>query len=309
MGSADAILHEAVEDIRSMRVRGAAAIATSAAKALATYVGAAQGDIEAVRQAARKGAKTLAASRPTAVSLRHGLSPVVAAVAGALKADDAKVAATAAARAFAQEVKASEAAIAAKGAAALRAGERVMTHCHSSTVVAILGRAQLEGKHVEVFATETRPFRQGLLTAKWLREAGVETTLVVDSAALHMLRTESIDRVLVGADTVARDGSLFNKIGTSQVALGAHTEGIPFWSAASWIKFSAQSPEAVVVEERDVAEVVAAKDLPKGVVVRNPVFDRTPGEHVGGYLTEEGLLPPRQAVENAMRRLPPEMVL
>src|SRR5688500_3375140 len=103
MGSGDAILHEAVEDIRSMRVRGAAAIATSAAKALAAYVGACTGDLEAVREAARNGAKALASSRPTAVSLRHGLAPVVAAVASGGSAPDAKAAATAAARAFAQE--------------------------------------------------------------------------------------------------------------------------------------------------------------------------------------------------------------
>ena len=301
-------LQETVEDIRSMRVRGAAAIAVSAAKALAAHVGATLGDMQAVRAATKQGAQALAASRPTAVSLRHGLTPVVSAVAAAADPTHARSAALDAATRFAAEVKASEAAIAKHGASAIKGGERILTHCHSSTVVAILAKAHQDGKAIEVFATETRPFRQGLTTARWLREADVPTTLIVDSAVLHTLRTESIDRVLVGADTVARDGSLFNKIGTSQVALGASSEGVPFFSAASWIKFSPHGPDAVVVEERDAGEVAAAADLPKGTAVRNQVFDRTPPGHVASYVTEEGLLQPRQAVESALRRLPAEMI-
>ncbi|MCA1818992.1 MAG: translation initiation factor eIF-2B [Thermoplasmatota archaeon] len=300
---ASAPLLAAVEDIRAMRVRGAAAIACAAAKALAASVAATPGDLPAIQSAAREGAATLLASRPTAVSLRHGLAPILAAVSAAAGPDQARHAALEAAASFAAEVKASEKAIARHGATAIRSGERILTHCHSATVVSVLAAAQEQGKAPQVFATETRPFRQGLVTARWLREAGVATTLVVDSAALHVLRTEDIDRVLVGADTVAGDGSLFNKIGTSQVALGAHAEEVPFWSAASWIKFTPDAPGAVVVEERASDEVAAAADIPAGLRIRNPVFDRTPPEHVTGFVTEEGLVPPRDAVAAALRRL------
>jgi ribose 1,5-bisphosphate isomerase len=299
-------LQATVDDIRAMRVRGAAPLAVAAAKALAQHVAGSSGDLEAVRQAARSGAELLLASRPTAMSLRHGIAAVADPVARAGSAEAARHAAAEAGAAFARAVKASEAAIAKHGAEAIRDGERILTHCHSSTVVSILARAHEEGKGIEVYATETRPFRQGLTTTRWLREAGVPTTLVVDGAALRILQTEGVRRVLVGADTVARDGSLFNKVGTSLVALAAHSEGVPFWCAASWIKFSDQAPDAVVVEERDAAEVVPPGEVPPGARVRNPVFDRTPPERITGFVTESGLLPPRQAVEAALHRLSAE---
>ena len=289
-----------------MRVRGAAPLAVAAAKALAQHVAGASGDLESVRKATRAGADLLMASRPTAVSLRHGLAAVVGPVMRASAAEAARHAALEAGAGFARDVKASEAAIAKHGADAIRRGERILTHCHSSTVVSILARAHEAGKGIEVFATETRPFRQGLTTTRWLREAGVPTTLIVDGAALRILQTEGVQRVLVGADTVARDGSLFNKVGTSLVALAAHSEGVPFWCAASWIKFTDQAPDAVVVEERDIAEVVPPADVPPGARVRNPVFDRTPPDRITGFVTENGLLPPRQAVEAALHRLAAE---
>lgn len=307
MGLAPSSLVATVEDIRAMRVRGAAPIACAAAKALAAHTAAAAGDLAAVRAATREGAAQLAASRPTAVSLRHGLAPVVAAVAEAPHAEAARHAALEAARRFVADVKAGEQAIAKAGAAAIEHGERILTHCHSSTVVAILAKAHADGKGIQVYSTETRPFGQGLTTTRWLREAGVPTTLIVDSAALHVMRTESIDRVLVGADTVTRDGSLFNKVGTSQVALGAKSQDIPFWCAAAWIKFSSDAPESVVVEERDAAEVVAPAQLPPGARIRNPVFDRTPPEHIRGFVTEHGLKTPSEAVAAALAHLQPRL--
>jgi ribose 1,5-bisphosphate isomerase len=302
-------LQDIVDDIRAMRIRGAAPIATAAAKALAEHVTKAQGDQGEVQAATRQAARALLASRPTAVSLRHAVLQVAA---PALKATSAKLARDAAAKAaatFVQDVKRSEEAIASTGALMLRPAERILTHCHSSTVVALLAKAHETGKDLHVYATETRPFGQGLTTAKWLAQAGITTTLIVDSAALHMLRTESIDRVLVGADTVTKEGSLYNKVGTSLMALAARSEEVPFWSAASWIKFTPQQPEEIPVEERDEAEVVGDDRRPEGVAVRNPVFDRTPPEHIAGFVTEEGPQKPADAVRRALKRLPKEVAL
>ncbi|MEK6976497.1 MAG: S-methyl-5-thioribose-1-phosphate isomerase [Candidatus Thermoplasmatota archaeon] len=291
--------------IRSMQVRGAAAIGIAAAQALATHV---QTLPEArVVAGARKAARTLDAARPTAVTLHNALGQVLAAIQDA-SPSDRKGAATRAAESIAHDAAVSRQAIAKHGARRIPDGAVVLTHCHSSTAVAILARAQSDGKAVEVIATETRPFRQGLRTVRDLHEAGLRVSLIVDSAVAHTLATRDIDLVLVGADTVARDGSLFNKIGTAGVAALAHARDVPFLSAAAASKFTARAPSKVPVEQRDASEVVSPKEVPRGVRVLNPVFDRTAPDLIASYVTEAGLLKPTQAVRRNRPKVPREEV-
>ncbi len=291
-----------------MRIRGAAAIAQAGATALADHVRGLAGKPASVLAKARKAARALDAARPTAVSLHNGLGWVLAAVGAEASAGAMQQAARDAARLVATEIAASRESIAAHGARHLKDGDVVLTHCHSTTVVAVLQAAHEAGKTLEVIATETRPFRQGLRTVKALQESGIETALVVDSAVEHMLQTRDIDAVLVGADTVARDGSLFNKIGTAGVARLAEAHEVPLYSAAGLHKFSLRPADDVPIEERDGKEVADPKEVPRGVRVLNPVFDRTGPGLVSAYVTEEGLASPKNAVARNRRRLPPEKV-
>lgn len=299
---------ETIEGIRSMDIRGAAVIGEAAAQALADHVQTVAGKPAGLLAAARKAARSLDAARPTAISLHNALGWVLEAMAGESEASAMKAAARRAAERVSSEVAASRKSIAAAGARHLRDAEVVLTHCHSSTVVAVLAAAHKENPALEAIATETRPFRQGLRTVAALRQAGLETALIVDSAVEHVLATRDIDAVLVGADTVARDGSLFNKIGTAGVAALAQAHDVPVYSAAGLHKFSLRAPDDVVIEERAASEVVAANEVPAGVRVLNPVFDRTAPVRISSYVTEDGLASPRKAVARNLPRLPPEEV-
>ncbi|MHB1262294.1 MAG: translation initiation factor eIF-2B [Thermoplasmatota archaeon] len=299
-------LLETIEGIRSMGIRGAAAIGEAAAKALADHVRTSSGTPAATLASARKAARALDAARPTAVSLHNALGWVLEATAAESTAPAMKAAASEAAARVAREVAMSRQAIAAAGARHLRGAEVVLTHCHSSTVVAVLAAAHQSDAALEVIATETRPFRQGLRTVAALREAGVETALIVDSAVEHVLATRDIDAVVVGADTVARDGSLFNKIGTAGVAALAQMHGVPVYSAAGLHKFSQRPPGDVAIEERAPSEVASPKEVPAGVRIFNPVFDRTEPGRISSYITEEGLASPRKAVALNLPKLPSE---
>lgn len=286
-----------------MRIRGAAAIGCSAAQALADHVVTAAGGLEALRQAVVAGAERLRATRPTAVSLRHALAPVVAAVFAAPDPEVARRDAREAAGVFAGRVRAAQEEIARLGADLLPAGARVLTHCHSTAVVDILAAAYHAGRCIEVWTDETRPFWQGRITSRALAEAGIPVTLMVDSAAHSALTRLDIDHVLVGADTVAGDGSLFNKVGTAAVALSAQECGVPFHAAAATYKFTSEPAGSIRIEERDPDEVAAPGERAAGVRVWNPVFDRTPPDRVTAYITEKGVLPPMEAVRAALADL------
>lgn len=137
-------------------------------------------------------------------------------------------------------------------------------------------KASKQGKDIRVYATESRPWGQGYLTVAALAEAGVDTTLIIDSAVHSVMK--DVDRVFVGADTVTSSGDLVNKIGTSQIALCAREARTEFNVCAESFKFSPKTlrGENVVIEERDASEITGGRDLPDGVKVFNPVFDLTP---------------------------------
>lgn len=297
---------QAFAAIRSMKIRGAASIGLNAARSLAEHVQGLQGTPAQVWQRTLTAARLLDSARPTAVSLHNCLGWILAGVKPEATVAGQKRAARETERLVADEVKTSREAIARHGARHVKDGDVVLTHCNSSTVVAILREAKNEGRVVEVIATETRPFRQGIITVTALRTAGLECALVVDSAVDHVLSTRDVDLVLVGADAVTADGSLYNKIGTAGVAALAGLHDVPFYAAAGLHKFSVK--REVPIEHRSAKEIIKPGEVPRGVRVLNPVFDRTPPNRIDGYVTERGLESPAKAVQRNLRTLPPEGV-
>ncbi|MHB8586821.1 MAG: S-methyl-5-thioribose-1-phosphate isomerase [Thermoplasmatota archaeon] len=280
-----AAVEAVARDIETMRVRGAGAIARAGAIALGSVSDPAAFEATFAR---------LLQTRPTAVSLRNALEFVRIRAQGGVAPPGAvsALSMTAAKEAGVEFARRSEAAVAAigrLGAERIRDGGRYLTHCNSQAAVAVFRAAHEQGKRFEVVATETRPFRQGLITVRNLRDAGIErVALAVDGAAFSLLA--GMDAVVVGADTIAANGDVINKIGTSAVALAARERGLPFFVGAETYKVDLEARDGAVVpiEEREAVEVVAPSELPPGVRVLNPVFDVTPGRWVKEFFTESG---------------------
>jgi ribose 1,5-bisphosphate isomerase len=288
------ILLSVQHDIASMKTRGAGEIGKQAAAALASaaeaYTGTALASFQSEITAA---AKLLASARPTAVSLRNGLNFVLDAAMHAKNIDEAKRLTRKRATEFGERVDSAKAKIATEGARLLHARTAILTHCNSSAAIGVLAAATRQGKKIRVYSTETRPFRQGLITSRALHDAGVDVTLIVDSAALHVMESEKVDALVIGADAVAADGSLYNKIGTKLVTLAAKSLKIPVYVCAETYKFSPYTlaGEKVVIEERAPTEIVDPAEIP-GVKIHNPVFDRTPPDQITSYVTELGIVKP-----------------
>ena len=193
------------------------------------------------------------------------------------------------------------------GANLIKDGSTILTHCHSSTVEGIIKRAS-EIKDISVFCTETRPLFQGRITAKNLSRAGVDVTMIVDSAVGYFIK--DIDIVLVGADVVTSRGTLINKIGTSTIAMLAYENKVPFYSACELWKFDQSTRWGIErkIEERTISELL--KDLRgkekkefEKIKILNPSFDATDDRYINGYITEEGVISPQDIARIAEKSL------
>ncbi|MDL0143380.1 ribose 1,5-bisphosphate isomerase, partial [Halobacterium salinarum] len=211
---------------------------------------------------------------------------------------------TDAADAFRQQLDRAQDDLGAIGANRLRDGDTVMTHCHSTDALACVKAALDDGKHIEAVVKETRPRKQGHITADQLREWGVPVTLIVDNAGRRYL--DAVDHVLVGADSIAADGSVINKIGTSMLAVVARERGVPVMVAAQTLKLHPDTltGNTVEIEMRDETEVLAAADRHQlgAPDVENPAFDVTPPRYVDAIVTERGQFPP-ESIVTLMREL------
>ena len=304
-----------VDAIKELAVRGAPAIGVAGAAAVALWAqeaaaGAADaGEGAAYRDALGRAAETVASARPTAVNLRWAAER---ARDGALRALDGGATPSEVAEALFDQVKRMEAedeaanrAIGAHGAALLRPGSRVLTHCNAGslataffgTALGVVYAAAAQGKIERVYADETRPVGQGARLTAWeLARAGVPCTLVCDNMAASLMARGEVDAVVVGADRIAANGDVANKIGTYGVAVLARHHGVPFYVAAptSTIDASVADGAGIPIEERDPAEV-----LPQplaGVEVWNPAFDVTPAALVTRIVTERGAFEPGSLV-------------
>ena len=285
---------EAAEDIRSMRVRGAALIGRHAAKALGRFADQWDGAEPALDRAA----EALIAARPTAVSLPNAVRFVVR---EAKAAGGTPQALRQAADGFVQRAQAALGDIGRHGAPLVPEGGMVLTICNSQGALAPLFEAARQGRRFSVVALETRPWRQGLLTVAQLHKEGIDASLAVDSAMWTLLQDAAL--VLTGADSVARNGDVVNKVGTGALAVLARERGVPLHVCAESFKLDARAATGgdVVIEERETTEVVKPGEVPDGVRIRNPVFDVTPAACVTSYVTEAGVLT-RDALLDAARR-------
>jgi ribose 1,5-bisphosphate isomerase len=188
------------------------------------------------------------------------------------------------------------------GSRRVRDGNTILTHCHSSTVSATLVEAHRRGERFKVIVTETRPKFQGRITAKEMVEAGIDTTMIVDSAARHIMK--EIDFVVVGSDAITSEGNVINKVGTSQVALAASEARVPFYVVSTLLKFDPVTiyGEYEAIEERETGEIWEVP--PKGLKLRNPAFDVTRRDYIHGIITEEGVISPHSVLEAVHRHYP-----
>jgi ribose 1,5-bisphosphate isomerase len=291
-------VHATAEKIKRMEIRGAGRIARAAAEALRAHARDLEArDLGEFRKGMEEAAGLLLATRPTAVSLPNAVHLIMAPLGKAEDPDSARDGVIRAADQFIRSSKGAVERIGEIGAHHIADGEVVLTHCNSEAALSCILTAARQGKDFQVFATEVRPGNQGLLTLKTLSDAGIPTHYIVDSAVRHFINR--IDRVFVGADAVAVNGAVVNKIGTSQVALAAHEARTPFIVAAETYKFAPRTTlgELVEIEERAGDEVLPPAEAARlpGVTVHNPVFDVTPAAYIDLIVTEEGAIPPSLA--------------
>ncbi len=295
--------------IRSMEIRGAAEIARKAAEALKQDAEAYRGnDLNEFRDQLNAARETLLASRPTAVSLWNGVHSVFKGASDVGDIEELRKLIVTNADTFVRRTREAIDIIGKVGSRRIRDGDSVLTHCNSKAALAAIIQAHKEGKKIDVFATESRPWRQGLLTVKDFSAAGIDATLIVDSAMRWLMKR--IDIVVVGADTVCSNGAVVNKIGTSQMALAAHEARVPVMVCAETFKFSARTMygELVEIEERESTEVVKPGEIPPGTKILNPVFDATPPEYIDAIVTELGVIPPYAAYEIIVKELGQEFL-
>jgi len=297
-------LEATAERIASMEIRGAATIAGAAAEALAAQARASDAaDPAGFRREHRRAGRRLYDTRPTAVSLPNALRYVLDRMDGDSVAE-LRDSVVDAAEAFQTRLDRAQTDLGEIGANRLRDGDTVMTHCHSTDALACVEAAVEQGKELSAVVKETRPRNQGHITAEQLRAAGVDVTLIVDSAARRYL--DEVDHVLVGADSIAADGSVVNKIGTSGLAVNARERGVPIVVAAQTIKLHPETltGQTVEIEMRAETEVVDDETRAEigGVAVENPAFDVTPPRYVDAIVTESGQFPP-ETIVTLMREL------
>jgi len=189
------------------------------------------------------------------------------------------------------------------GAELVPDGKTVLTHCNAGalatagygTALGVIRAAIESGKKIDVFADETRPFLQGSRLTVWeLQHDGIDATLITDNMAGHFLRSGRIGCVVVGADRIAANGDVANKIGTYSVAVLAKENGVPFYVAApvSTLDLTLSHGDLIPIEERassEVTQVFGKQVAPKNTAVRNPAFDVTPNRYVTAIITERGV--------------------
>ena len=314
--------HEVAEAISSMVVRGAPAI--GAAAAFGMVLAARQSDSQgraALLADLQAAASVLCKARPTAVNLAWAVARLLRRAEGEGGATTIPSALLDEAQRLADEDVEINRRMGAYGAALIQDGDTVLHHCNTGalaavdygTALGVIRTAHEQGKHVHVLVDETRPRLQGARLTAWeLLQYGVPFTLIADNAAGHFMRTGQVDIVMVGADRVATNGDVANKIGTYKLAVVAQANGIPFYPVVptSTVDLSLATGDDIPIEERPPEEITdliyqGRPVAPQGVHAANPAFDVTPYRYVTGIVTECGVAYPpldaslQKAVEGA----------
>ena len=320
---------ESAAAIRDMIVRGAPAIAATAAYGLAQGARAFRGrSLDGFARQIERVFQTLKAARPTAVDPANAMNQILKAMRAGQTVEEQQALALAAAEQFAEEDVRHCKAIGQHGARLIHNGSRVLTHCNAGwlacvdigTATAPMYAAQALGRKFHVFCDETRPRSQGATLTAWeLAQQGVAHDIIADNAAGHLMQRGEIDLLIVGSDrTLGRTGEVANKIGTYSKAVLAARHGIPFYVAIplSTIDWNLKSGQAIPIEQRDESEVLGAWGAisnPKSQIrnpksgqrayvrvanptsgARNPAFDVTPAELITGIITPVGIFKPQE---------------
>jgi methylthioribose-1-phosphate isomerase len=298
---AEAITTMVIRGAPAIGAAGAFGIALAALQSKATTPQALDADLE-------EAAKVLKAARPTAVNLSWGVERVLARARDAALTDVAAVrrALLEEAQKLADEDVEINKRMGAHGATLIADGYTILHHCNTGalatvdygTALGVIRAAHEQGKKIHVLVDETRPRLQGARLTAWeLKQLGIPFLLIADNAAGHFMRRGEVDLVLVGADRIAANGDVANKIGTYKLAVVARENGIPFYSVAptSTVDLSLASGDDIPIEERDAEEVTViggVRIAPAGIAVANPAFDVTPYRYLTGIVTEKGIVYP-----------------
>src|SRR4029077_7812832 len=302
---------EVARAIKTMVIRGAPAIGVAAAMGIA--LGMRRSTATGTQKFAADFHKTcelMAATRPTAVNLFWAIERMKRSFGAAARAgasvEQIKGRLDSESAAIHDEDVASCRALGAFGAEVVPSEARILTHCNAGalatagygTALGVVRGAVEKGKHVVVFADETRPFLQGARLTAWeLVRDGIQTTVITDNMTGALMRQGKVDLVVVGADRIAANGDTANKIGTYGVAVLAREHQIPFYVAAPLSTVDLHTPDGahIPIEERNPREIthLGGQQLtPHGALIRNPAFDVTPHQLIAGIITERGILRP-----------------
>ncbi|HLC18393.1 MAG TPA: S-methyl-5-thioribose-1-phosphate isomerase [Thermodesulfobacteriota bacterium] len=293
--------------IKTMVIRGAPAIGVAGAMGVALGAKKIRArEIKKFKREFEKIAKHMASTRPTAVNLFWGIERMR----GVLSRNEDRPVEEIKKRLVEEAITIHDEdieinkRIGKNGSRLLKKDSTVLTHCNAGalatagygTALGVIRGAVERGKNIRVLADETRPFLQGTRLTAWeLKKDNIDVTLITDNMAGHMMKEGLVDAVVVGADRIASNGDVANKIGTYTVAILAREHGIPFYVAAplSTIDLNIKSGSEIPIEERDTREVTHIKGkriAPRGIKVRNPVFDVTPNRLVTAIITEKGVV-------------------
>ncbi len=301
----ECLTYEDVADaIRRMVIRGAPAIGVAAAMGVALgALNTETSDRDLFMSRMKEVSDVLLATRPTAVNLAWGvrrMNRLLEGETGSVAELKSRLAEEAV-RVLEEDIRTCMD-IGRWGAGLIEEGSVVMTHCNAGalatggygTALGVIRAAQEAGKNIKVIATETRPFLQGARLTAWeLDRDGIPVTLITDNMAGHVMQRGMVDAVVVGADRIARNGDVANKIGTYTISVVAKSQGIPFYVAApvSTIDYDCPDGGEIPIEERNPAEVthISGKKVAHSVNVFNPAFDVTPHENVTAIITESGV--------------------
>jgi len=292
------------ERIRSLEIQGATNIAISAVKALSQELSDFEGSKEEMSQVLAEASRMLVEARATEPLMRNGLNYVKSqlTVEDPSSRDSFKEVVSQIEDRVLEMYQGGRRRIMEIGAKRIKDGDIILTHCHSSAVTGTLMLAHELGKEFKVINTETRPKYQGRITSREMVDAGIDTTMIVDSAARHYMK--EVDFVIVGCDALTSEGNVIKKIGTSQVALAAYEARIPFYVLGTLLKFEPITIHGhyEAIEERNTDEIWA--NPPEGLKIRNPAFDVTRRDYVSGLISEEGLISPHSILEAIHRHYP-----
>jgi methylthioribose-1-phosphate isomerase len=309
---------QVADAIRTMVVRGAPAIGVAAAMGIALGArNSASGDHASLRREFDEICAAMAATRPTAVNLFWAIERMRSRFEELQNAKIPEIKSALieeAQRMHVEDISANQA-MGKHGAALMPQSGGVLTHCNAGalatcgygTALGVIRAAVESGKRLHVFADETRPFLQGSRLTAWeLMKDGIPTTVISDNMAGAMMSQGKIGAVVVGADRIAANGDVANKIGTYTVAVLAKEHGIPFYVAAPWSTVDLATPNGrdIPIEQRSASEVThfAGKRLtPEGVQVENPAFDVTPHSYVSAIITERGVA--RSPYQESLKQL------